>query len=68
MKIMNINLAQEIGLNAIPSIKLLVAELENRIICNVFFCPIFLKSVTGAYVFILAPLAEPLKSQIQNGG
>ena len=52
------NLFQELSREVTsPSIKSLVAEVDNQIIGYVSFSPIFLKSDSGISGYILAPLA-----------
>ena len=52
------NFAQELSSeNTSPSIKSLVAEVDNQVIGYVSFSPIFLKSDTNIIGYILAPLA-----------
>ena len=51
-----------------PSIKSLVAEVNERIIGYVSYSPIFLKSDTGISAYILAPLAVSPQHQKQGVG
>ena len=52
------NLVQELHQETIsPSIKSLVAEVDNQLIGYVSYSPIFLKSVSSIAGYILAPLA-----------
>jgi len=53
-----LNLVQELSREVTnPSIKSLVAEIDNQVIGYVSFSPIFLKSDSGISGYILAPLA-----------
>ena len=53
-----INFVQELSREVTnPSIKSLVAEIDNQVIGYVSFSPIFLKSDSGISGYILAPLA-----------
>ena len=51
-----------------PSIKSLVAEVDNQVIGYVSFSPIFLKSDTNIIGYILAPLAVSPENQKQGVG
>jgi len=52
------NLVQELNQETTsPSIKSLVAEVDNQVIGYVSYSPIFLKSVSSIAGYILAPLA-----------
>jgi putative acetyltransferase len=51
-----------------PSIKSLVAEIENQVIGYVSYSPIFLKSDTNISGYILAPLAVSSDRQKQGVG
>ena len=51
-----------------PSIKSLVAEVDNQVIGYVSFSPIFLKSDTNIIGYILAPLAVSPEHQKQGVG
>ena len=51
-----------------PSIKSLVAEVDNQVIGYVSYSPIFLKSDTGISGYILAPLAVSPEHQKQGVG
>ena len=63
------NLVQELHQETIsPSIKSLVAEVDNQVIGYVSFSPIFLKSNTSISGYILAPLAVSLEHQKQGVG
>ena len=63
------NLVQELHQETIsPSIKSLVAEVENQIIGYVSYSPIFLKSDSSISGYILAPLAVSPEHQKQGLG
>ena len=63
------NLVQELSReNASPSIKSLVAEVDNQVIGYVSFSPIFLKSDSSISGYILAPLAVAPKHQKKGIG
>ena len=63
------NLAQELHQETTsPSIKSLVAELDNQVIGYVSYSPIFLKSDASISGYILAPLAVSLEHQKQGVG
>ena len=63
------NLVQELHQETIsPSIKSLVAEVENQIIGYVSYSPIFLKSDSSISGYILAPLAVYPEHQKQGLG
>ncbi|ADE39762.1 GNAT family N-acetyltransferase [Candidatus Puniceispirillum marinum] len=53
---------------ASPSIKSLVAEVDNQLIGYVSYSPIFLKSVSSIAGYILAPLAVSPEHQKQGVG
>ena len=64
-----INLVQELHQETTsPSIKSLVAELDNQVIGYVSYSPIFLKSAFSISGYILAPLAVSLEHQKQGVG
>ncbi|MDC6457942.1 N-acetyltransferase [Alphaproteobacteria bacterium] len=64
-----LNLVQELHQETIsPSIKLLVAEVDNQVIGYVSFSPIFLKSDSSIVGYILAPLAVSPEHQKQGVG
>ena len=64
-----INLVQELHQETTsPSIKSLVAELDNQVIGYVSYSPIFLKSAFSISGYILAPLAVSLEHQKQSVG
>ena len=64
-----INLVQELSREVTsPSIKLLVAEVDNQVIGYVSYSPIFLKSNTSISGYILAPLAVSPEHQKQGVG
>ena len=64
-----INLVQELHQETTsPSIKSLVAELDNQVIGYVSYSPIFLKSTNSICGYILAPLAVSLEYQKQGVG
>ena len=63
------NLVQELHQETIsPSIKSLVAEVDNQLIGYVSYSPIFLKSVSSIAGYILAPLAVSPEHQKQGVG
>jgi len=63
------NLVQELSREVTsPSIKSLVAEVDNQVIGYVSFSPIFLKSDTNIIGYILAPLAVSPEHQKQGVG
>jgi putative acetyltransferase len=63
------NLVQELSReNTSPSIKSLVAEVDNQVIGYVSFSPIFLKSDSSIVGYILAPLAVSPEHQKQGIG
>ena len=63
------NLAQELHQETTsPSIKSLVAEVDNQVIGYVSYSPIFLKSDTNITGYILAPLAVSPEHQKQGVG
>ena len=63
------NLVQELHQETTsPSIKSLVAEVDNQVIGYVSFSPIFLKSDSSISGYILAPLAVSLEHQKQGVG
>ena len=63
------NLVQELSKEtASPSIKSLVAEVDNQVIGYVSFSPIFLKSGSSISGYILAPLAVSTEHQKQGVG
>ena len=63
------NLVQELSREVTsPSIKLLVAEVDNQVIGYVSFSPIFLKSDSRISGYILAPLAVSPENQKQGVG
>ena len=64
-----INLVQELHQETTsPSIKSLVAELDNQVIGYVSYSPIFLKSAFSISGYILAPLAVSPEHQKQGVG
>ena len=64
-----INLVQELSREVTsPSIKSLVAEVDNQVIGYVSFSPIFLKSDSSIVGYILAPLAVFPEHQKQGVG
>ena len=64
-----INLVQELSSeNTSPSIKSLVAEVDNQVIGYVSFSPIFLKTDSSIVGYILAPLAVSPEHQKQGVG
>ena len=64
-----INLVQELHQETTsPSIKSLVAEVDNQVIGYVSFSPIFLKSDSNFSGYILAPLAVSPEHQKQGVG
>ena len=64
-----INLVQELHQETTsPSIKSLVAEVDNQVIGYVSFSPIFLKSDSSISGYILAPLAVSPEHQKQGVG
>jgi len=64
-----INLVQELHQETTsPSIKSLVAEVDNQVIGYVSFSPIFLKSDSRISGYILAPLAVSPENQKQGVG
>jgi putative acetyltransferase len=64
-----LNLVQELSREVTsPSIKSLVAEVDNQVIGYVSFSPIFLKSDTNIIGYILAPLAVSPEHQKQGAG
>jgi len=64
-----INLVQELSREVTsPSIKSLVAEVDNQVIGYVSFSPMFLKSDSGIIGYILAPLAVSPEHQKQGVG
>ena len=63
------NLVQELSrATTSPSIKSLVAEVDNQVIGYVSYSPIFLKSVSSIAGYILAPLAVSPEHQKQGVG
>ena len=63
------NLVQELHQETTsPSIKSLVAEVDNQVIGYVSYSPIFLKSVSRISGYILAPLAVSPEHQKQGVG
>jgi len=63
------NLVQELSREVTsPSIKSLVAEVDNQVIGYVSFSPIFLKSDSSIVGYILAPLAVSPEHQKQGVG
>jgi len=63
------NLVQELHKETTgPSIKSLVAEVDNQVIGYVSYSPIFLKSDSSISGYILAPLAVSLEHQKQGVG
>ena len=63
------NLVQELHQETTsPSIKLLVAEVDNQVIGYVSFSPIFLKTDSSIVGYILAPLAVSPEHQKQGVG
>ncbi|MDC3312246.1 N-acetyltransferase [Alphaproteobacteria bacterium] len=63
------NLVEELSREtSSPSIKSLVAEVDNQVIGYVSFSPIFLKSDSGIVGYILAPLAVSPEHQKQGVG
>jgi putative acetyltransferase len=63
------NLVQELSKEtASPSIKSLVAEVDNQVIGYVSYSPIFLKSDSSMSGYILAPLAVSPEHQKQGVG
>ena len=63
------NLVQELSRETTsPSIKSLVAELDNQVIGYVSYSPIFLKSESSISGYILAPLAVSPEHQKQGVG
>ena len=63
------NFVQELsGENTSPSIKSLVAEVDNQVIGYVSYSPIFLKSDSSMSGYILAPLAVSPEHQKQGVG
>jgi len=63
------NFVQELsGENTSPSIKSLVAEVNNQVIGYVSYSPIYLKSDTNITGYILAPLAVSPEHQKQGVG
>ena len=63
------NFVQELSSeNTSPSIKSLVAEVDNQVIGYVSFSPIFLKSDSSIVGYILAPLAVSPEHQKQGVG
>jgi len=63
------NLVQELHQETIsPSIKSLVAKVDNQLIGYVSYSPIFLKSVSSIAGYILAPLAVSPEHQKQGVG
>ena len=63
------NLAQELSREVTsPSIKSLVAEVDNQVIAYVSYSPIYLKSDTNITGYILAPLAVSPEHQKQGVG
>ena len=63
------NLAQELSKETTsPSIKSLIAEVDNQVIGYVSYSPIFLKSSFGISGYILAPLAVSPEHQKQGIG
>ena len=63
------NLVQELHQETTsPSIKLLVAEVDNQVIGYVSFSPIFLKSDSSISGYILAPLAVSPEHQKRGVG
>jgi len=63
------NLVQELSREVTsPSIKLLVAEVDNQVIGYVSFSPIFLKSDSSIVGYILAPLAVSPEHQKKGVG
>jgi putative acetyltransferase len=63
------NLVQELHQETTcPSIKSLVAEIDNQVIGYVSYSPIFLKSDTSIFGYILAPLAVSPEHQKQGVG
>jgi len=63
------NLVQELHQETIsPSIKSLVAEVDNQLIGYVSYSPIFLKSVSSIAGYILAPLAVSPEHQKKDVG
>jgi len=63
------NLAQELSSETtIPSIKSLVAEVDNQVIGYVSYSPIFLTSDSSICGYILAPLAVSSEHQKQSIG
>jgi putative acetyltransferase len=64
-----LNLVRELHQETIsPSIKSLVAEVDNQVIGYVSFSPIFLKSDSSIVGYILAPLAVSPEHQKQGVG
>ena len=64
-----INLVQELSReNTSPSIKSLVAEVDNQVIGYVSYSPFFLKSDSSISGYILAPLAVSSEHQKQGVG
>ena len=64
-----INLVQELSREVTsPSIKFLVAEVDNQVIGYVSFSPILLKSDSSIVGYILAPLAVSPEHQKQGVG
>jgi putative acetyltransferase len=60
------NLAQDLSIETTrPSIKSLIAEIDNQVIGYVSYSPIFMKSASGISGYILAPLAVSPKQPIQ---
>ena len=63
------NLAQELSREVTsPSIKSLVAEVDNQVIAYVSYSPIYLKSDSSIVGYILAPLAVSPEHQKQGVG
>jgi putative acetyltransferase len=63
------NLAQDLSVETTsPSIKSLIAEIDNQVIGYVSHSPIFLKSASGISGYILAPLAVSPEHQKQGVG
>ena len=63
------NLAQDLSIETTsPSIKSLIAEIDNQVIGYVSYSPIFLKSASGISGYILAPLAVSSEHQKQGVG
>jgi len=65
----NMNLAQDLSIETTsPSIKSLIAEIDNQVIGYVSYSPLFLKSASGISGYILAPLAVSPEHQKQGVG